>query len=51
MKQGHVLVSALVAALCAGVLVLFTDIEVDLVKWISCGPIAQDGERRSEICR
>lgn len=51
MKQSHLLVSAAVAALCAGILVLFTDIEVSLVRWASCGPFSTQGEDRSELCR
>ena len=33
-----------------GVLVLFTDIEVHLVRWVNCGPMATTEVRISEIC-
>ena len=37
--------------LCGGILVLFTDVEVQLVRWFNCGPIATQGERDSDVCR
>jgi len=49
MKGSHVAISAAVAALCAGILVLFTDIEVSMVRWFSCGPFSTQGEERSEV--
>ena len=51
MNKRDLIVSSAVLALCAGLLVLFTDIEVSLVRWINCGPLAGAGERRAEICR
>ena len=51
MSRKHLLVTAAVAALCAGILVLFTDIETSVTRWVHCGPIATEGERRSEVCR
>ena len=30
---------------------LFTYIEVQLVRWVNCGAIATEGERSSEMCR
>ncbi|MCP9833395.1 MULTISPECIES: hypothetical protein [unclassified Cyanobium] len=51
MSRKHLLVTAAVAALCAGILVLFTDIETSVIRWVNCGPIATEGERRSEVCR
>ncbi len=51
MKGSHLLVSAAVALTCAAILVLFTDIEVGVVRWINCGPLAGRGEQRSELCR
>jgi hypothetical protein len=36
MSKRHLLVSALVAAICAAILVLFTDIERSARRWISC---------------
>ena len=40
-----------VAFLCAGILVLFTDVEVGFVRWFNCGPIATESEQNSEMCR
>ena len=40
-----------VALLCAGILVLFTDVEVGFVRWFNCGPIATESEKDSEMCR
>ena len=51
MKPSHLLVTAAVVALCGGLLVLFTDIEVSMVRWASCGPFATQQEDRSELCR
>lgn len=51
MKQRMLLVSGTVAFLCAAILVLFTDIEDSLVKWVNCGPLSPAVERESRICR
>ena len=51
MSKQHWLVSGVLVLLCGGVLVLFTDVEASLVRWLNCGPLATAGERRSEICR
>jgi len=51
MSRKHLLVTGAVAALCAGVLVLFTDIETSVTRWVNCGPLATTGERHSELCR
>ena len=52
MSQRHLFVTAAVAALCAGILVLFTDIELSLVRWVNCGPLASEVERREHpLCR
>ena len=40
-----------VSALCVGILVLFTDIEVQLVRWGNCSAIATEAERNSDVCR
>lgn len=40
-----------VVLLCSGILVLFTDVEVQLVRWFNCGPIATQSEKDSEVCR
>jgi len=50
-KAPTIAISAAVAALCAGLLVLFTDIEVSVVRWFSCGPFATQGEDHSELCK
>jgi hypothetical protein len=39
MSKRHLLVSALVAALCTGILVLFTEIEDSFQLWIRCAPL------------
>lgn len=51
MNRRQSLISLLVALLCGGVLVLFTDIEVQLVRWVNCGPLATEAEQNSEVCR
>ena len=51
MNQRNLLVGAAVALLCGGILVLFTDVEVKLVEWVSCGPLATGQEEKSELCR
>ncbi|MFM8544786.1 MAG: hypothetical protein ACKOAP_07335 [Vulcanococcus sp.] len=50
MGRSHLLVSAAVAALCAAILVRFTDLEGSGVRWFSCGPLSTAGEDRSELC-
>ena len=40
-----------VVLLCGGILVLFTDVEVQLVRRFNCGPIATLGEKDSNVCR
>ncbi len=40
-----------IALLCGGILVALTDIEVNLVRWFNCGPLATQGEQQSEVCR
>jgi hypothetical protein len=51
MSKQHWLVSGALVLLCGGVLVLFTDVETSLVRWVSCGPFSTAGERQSRICR
>lgn len=51
LKPSTLAVSAAVAAVCAGLLVLFTDIEMSLVRWVNCGPFASQSEDRSESCK
>jgi hypothetical protein len=40
MSKRHLLVSALVAALCSGILVLFTDLETSVGGWFRCGKLS-----------
>jgi hypothetical protein len=51
MSKQHWLVSGALVLLCSGVLVLFTDVETSLVRWVNCGPLSTPGERQSRICR
>ena len=51
MKGSTIAISAAVVALCGGILVLFTDIEVSAVRWVNCGPLASSAEQQSEVCR
>jgi hypothetical protein len=51
MTRRDSLVTAAVLLLCAGILTLFTDIEIRAVRWLNCGPIASPAARESEICR
>lgn len=51
MNRRQSLVSLAVAMLCGGVLVLFTDIEVQMVRWFNCGPLSTEAEQNSDVCR
>ena len=51
MTSRQTLATVAVVLLCGGILVLFTDVEVQLVRWFNCGPVATQGERDSEVCR
>ncbi|MCS5699405.1 hypothetical protein NZK32_10180 [Cyanobium sp. FGCU-52] len=51
MRTRNLLVSGAVGLLCLGILVLFTEIEDDLVRWVNCGPLAAGRERSTTICR
>ena len=51
MNSRQSLVSLAVALLCGGVLVLFTDIEVQMVRWFNCGPLSTEAEQNSDVCR
>ncbi|WP_198015162.1 hypothetical protein [Synechococcus sp. CC9616] len=51
MNRRQSLVSLAVALLCGGVLVLFTDIEVQMVRWFNCGPLSTEAEQNSDVCR
>ena len=43
--------SVAVVLLCGGILVLFTDVEVQFVRWFNCGPIATLEEQDSNVCK
>lgn len=51
MNGRTIAISAAVAAICAGILVVFTDAELSLVRWFSCGPLAPEADRTSAVCR
>ncbi len=52
MSQRHWIVTAIVAGLCASILVLFTDVEVTVVRLINCGPFAPAAQRNNrDLCR
>jgi hypothetical protein len=51
MNKQDLLVSGVVAVACAGILVLFTDIEMDVVRWINCSPMADPTDRQSSFCQ
>lgn len=51
MHKSHTLISLLVVLLCGGILVLFTDLEISLVRWFNCAPWAPVAEQRSAVCR
>ena len=51
MTSRQTLASLAVSALCVGILVLFTDIEEQLVRWVNCRAIATETEKNSDVCR
>jgi len=51
MPKRHSAISLMVLVLCGAILVLFTDFELSVVRWVNCGPWSGPAERRSEICR
>ncbi|QVL53505.1 MAG: hypothetical protein KFB97_03730 [Cyanobium sp. M30B3] len=51
MRKSDWLVSALLVLICGGILVLFTDVELRLVRWVNCNVQAPASERNSEVCR
>jgi hypothetical protein len=44
-------VTALLVLICGGILVLFTDAELRLVRWLNCNMLAPASERSSSVCR
>jgi hypothetical protein len=51
MTRSDVLVSTVVALLCAGILTVFTDIEIPVLNWFRCGPFASLEARQLPRCR
>ncbi|MFM7238281.1 MAG: hypothetical protein ACKOZN_01580 [Cyanobium sp.] len=51
MRKSDWLVSALLVLICGGILVLFTDVELRLVRWVNCSVLAPGSERTSAMCR
>ena len=51
MTSRQTLVTPAVSAPSIGILVLFTDIEVQLVRWVNCSAIATEAEKNSDVCR
>jgi hypothetical protein len=51
MKAPTLAVSAGVALICAAILVLFTDIELSVLRWVNCGPFTSQNEDRIALCR
>ena len=50
MKPPQSLISLVLVILCGGILVLFTDVELLLLRWVSCGPIATEVQKNSQVC-
>ena len=51
MTKRDLLVSGAVAVACSAILVVFTDIEVDLLRWINCSAVAVPTDRQSAFCQ
>ena len=51
MTRRDSLVTAVVLLICAGILALFTDVELRAVRWLNCGPLTDPAARLSDICR
>jgi hypothetical protein len=51
MTVGNLLSGTAVAILVLGGLVLFTDVEVEMVRWFTCGPWSSEVTRQNKICR
>ena len=51
MKPPQSLISLVLVILCGGILVLFTDVELLLVRWVNCGPTATEAQKNSQVCR
>ncbi|MEB3159735.1 MAG: hypothetical protein VKK03_09795 [Synechococcus sp.] len=51
MNHRQTRVTLVVALLCSGILVLFTNVELDLLRWLNCGSLSSHQEQRSNRCR
>ena len=51
MTRSNLVVSAVVALICGGILVVFTHIEVTFMRWVQCGPLAPETARLEKRCR
>ncbi|MFM8935409.1 MAG: hypothetical protein ACKOE9_00270 [Vulcanococcus sp.] len=51
MKAPTLAVSAAVGLICAAILVLFTDIELSVLRWANCGPLASQAAKGSAFCQ
>ena len=51
MTSLQTLATLAVSATCVGILVQFTDIEVQLVRWLNCSAIDTEAEKNSDVCR
>ena len=51
MKPPQSIISLVLVIHCGGILVLFTDVERLLVRWINCSPIATEAQKNSQVCR
>ena len=47
MDRRNTMISLALAMICAGILAVFTDLELTLVRWVNCGPLAS-AEAKSE---
>ena len=50
MKPPQSLISLVLVILCGGILMLFTDVERLLLRWVNCGPIATDVQKINQAC-
>ncbi|WP_411871459.1 hypothetical protein [Vulcanococcus limneticus] len=51
MKPSVLLISGAVVVVLAGILAAVTDLDVAVVRWVSCGPLGSSAAKQSEICR
>ena len=51
MTSRQTLATLAVSALCVGIWVLFTDIEIKLVRWVNCSAIATEAGKNNDVCR